>query len=61
MKILRKYGLVFVFVLAGQSAVYGLFDYKQYKGLLAIFNEENKELPPVYGALAYAADFLENI
>ncbi len=61
MKILKKYGLVFVFVLASPSAVYGLFDCKQYKGLLTVFNEENKELSPVYGALAYASDFLENI
>ncbi len=61
MKILKKYGLMLTVVLMGQSTVHGLFDYKQYKGLLTIFNEENKELSPVYGALAYASDFLENI
>ncbi len=44
-----------------QLSLVALFDYKQYKGLLAVFNEESRNLSPVFGALACTSDFLKNI
>ncbi len=60
-KILKKYMLILIVIFMEQSIIHGLFDCKKYKGLLTVFNEENRELSPVFGALACTSGFLENI